>query len=314
MAKLIMPLSYTVDLDQRTRRTDIAEPLVQGDNQAHQIIMTARRGSAAADLSGATCQCYVVLPNKQTVLVSATVSGNVVTASLNTACYAVPGRVSILMRLSVSGAIVTPLYLNGSVVTGNTDAYLDPGDIVPSLEELLAQIGAMEAATAAANTTTGKANTAASAANTAATAANSAANTAVSAANTAVSIANTAATNAVTIATTAGANAVTIANTAATNANTAAAGANAATAKWNTVNVDVDMLPPEATPSGSVTQTATSTTIHLDLPQGRITNATLYMDDANQSVRMRVPDLPEVGITYAMDPDTTELYQRVHGY
>lgn len=274
MANLIMPLKCTVDLDQKTRRVDIAEPLVQGDNQAHQIIMTVRRGSAAADLSGATCQCYVVLASKQTVLASAAISGNVVTATLNAACYAVPGRVSILLRLSVGGMIVTPLYLSGSVITGTADTYIDPNDIIPSLEELLAQIAAMEAATAAANTAAGKADAAASAANTAAT----------------------------------------NANFATQEATAAAAAANLVADQWDDVSVDLAMLPPDGMAEGGITQTPNNTVIWLNIPQGRVTNATLYVDDATTELMQRMPTIPEVGIDYAMETDTTELYQRVHGY
>ncbi len=281
MANLYLPLNFTVDIDKDTKQMTLEAPLVAGDNQAHRVTVTCLRGQSAADLSNASATCYVVLSNRQTVIVAAVVSANKITATLNSACYAVPGRVYILVRLSTGSQISTPLYLTGSVISGTTDTYIDPGDIVPSLEELLALIGEMQTQI------------------TAAKAATTAANTATANANAATAAANTAAQGA---------------NTAAGAANTAAANANAATAKWDTVLVDVDMLPPDGTPSGSVTQTPNSTTIHLDLPQGRITNATLYMDDAAMTVMQRVPNLPEIGIDWVVDEGTTMLYQRVHGY
>ena len=56
------------------------------------------------------------------------------------------------MRLTLGGKTVTLSVLTLMVRKVLTDAIIDPGNVIPSLEDLLAQIEAMETATAAANT------------------------------------------------------------------------------------------------------------------------------------------------------------------
>ncbi|MEA5017058.1 MAG: hypothetical protein VB099_21125 [Candidatus Limiplasma sp.] len=181
MADIIIPLAFTIDLDAGTRQVTIAEPLEQGDKLAHRVIMTAKRGGAAADLTGASGLCGVVLSNRQTVIFAASISGNTVTATLPYECYAVPGRIRILLRLTAGGATVTPLDVTATVLNSATDTLIDPEDIVPSLEDLLAQMDAMAAGTAAANLAAASANSAAAGAVTATANANKVANLTVSA-------------------------------------------------------------------------------------------------------------------------------------
>lgn len=284
MANILFPLNFTVDVDKGTREVTLSEPLVQGDNTAHRINLTLKRGVADADLSGATAYCYVINASKQTVVVQGAVSGNIVYATLNSACYAVPGRIRILMRLSCGSVIETPLYLTGSVISGTTDAIIDPDDIVPSLDELLALVATMEAEIAESRAATDAASTATINTIAAGERADSAAEGAIAAKE---------------------------------NADKATANANAVAAKWDSVEVDVTMQPPNEPASGSVTQTEHETTIHLNLPQGSVTNATLYMADQEMELFMRMPLVPEIGTTYALDleePDQTELFRLEHGY
>lgn len=54
MATLFMPLEYAVNLEEKTKRISIQEPLVQGDKLAHRVTVTVRRG--ATDASKETFQ------------------------------------------------------------------------------------------------------------------------------------------------------------------------------------------------------------------------------------------------------------------
>lgn len=61
------------------------------------------------------------------------------------ACYAQEGDVKAVLRLSVStGARVTLAALILPVRNVLTDSIIDPGEVIPSLDDLLAQIAIME--------------------------------------------------------------------------------------------------------------------------------------------------------------------------
>lgn len=103
--------------------------------------------------------------------ITGTASGNKAQIILSGACYEIPGTISIVIKVgdTAIGACV------GSVYRATSDSIVDPEHVIPSIEELLAQIEACQTATNAATAAAASANSAATSANTAATAANSAA-------------------------------------------------------------------------------------------------------------------------------------------
>ena len=154
-----------------------------GDNLAHTWRVRVFDGGGAVALTGATVTGYFVRTDGNTVAVQGSVEGSTAIVTLAQACYAFEGDLKGVMRLTLGGKTVTLSVLTLMVRKVLTDAIIDPGNVIPSLEDLLAQIEAMETATAAANTAAGAANPAAAAsaartANTAATAATNAANAA----------------------------------------------------------------------------------------------------------------------------------------
>lgn len=157
--------------------------MLTGDNLAHTWRVRVFDGGEAVALTGATVTGYFVRTDGNTVAVQGRVEGNTVAVTLAQACYAFEGDLKGVMRLTLGGKTVTLSVLTLMVRKVLTDAIIDPGNVIPSLEDLLAQIEAMETATAAANTAAGAANTAAAAATSAASAANTAATAATNAAN-----------------------------------------------------------------------------------------------------------------------------------
>ena len=152
--------------------------MLTGDNLAHTWRVRVFDGGEAVALTGATVTGYFVRTDGNTVAVQGSVDGNTAAVTLAQACYAFEGDLKGVMRLTLGGKTVTLSVLTLMVRKVLTDAIIDPGNVIPSLEDLLAQIEAMETATAAANTAAAAATSAASAANTAATAATNAASTA----------------------------------------------------------------------------------------------------------------------------------------
>ena len=160
---------------------------------------------------------YVIRPDGNTVVITGTVDGNRAYIILPEAAYAVPGMITVTLRL-VDGSAKTVLAAWAvNVQRSASGDIIDPGHVVPSLDELLAQIDDMEQGTAAANQAASAANTAAANADAKATLADQKA-----------TLADTAATNANDKAALADQKA-TLANTAAEAADLAADAANDAT-------------------------------------------------------------------------------------
>lgn len=175
-------LDFTADISKGLAKTRLAPWLVAGDKQAHTFRVTVLDNGSAANMAGAGCAAYVVRADGVTVPVLGSVSGNVASVTLPASCYTVPGRVAVIIRLSTNSEINTIFYGDGAVLRSTTDTIVDPGGLIPSIDELLAQIAAMEAATKAANIATTNAQAQAQAAATAASNAQTKADEASSAA------------------------------------------------------------------------------------------------------------------------------------
>lgn len=174
-------INVKTDLALGVQKHRLGRLFAANDKLAHTINVTVLHDGAAADLSGQTITAYFIRQDEATVMVNGTLSGNVATVTLPSACYAKPGYFSLIIK--ASGDVSTAIFwADGTITRTSTDIIVDPEHIVPSLEELLAQISVMQTATAAANTATGKANTAAGNADTKAGLADTAAATANAAA------------------------------------------------------------------------------------------------------------------------------------
>ena len=115
-----------------------------GDNNAHTWRVTVMDGGEAAQVTGSVTG-YFVRPDGNTVAVQGSMTGNVASVVLAQACYAQEGDVKAVLRLSVStGAKVTLAALILPVRNVLTDSIIDPGNVIPSLDDLLAQIASME--------------------------------------------------------------------------------------------------------------------------------------------------------------------------
>ena len=115
-----------------------------GDNNAHTWRVTVLDDGEAAQVTGSVTG-YFVRPDGNTVTVQGSMAGNVASVVLAQACYAQEGDVKAVMRLSTAdGAKVTLAAMILPVRNVLTDSIIDPGEVIPSLDDLLAQIAIME--------------------------------------------------------------------------------------------------------------------------------------------------------------------------
>lgn len=175
------------DLKKPMRVVPLTGNLFSADKNGNLVGVEVLDNGQPAQLTGAVTG-YVIRADGATVTVTGTLSGNKASIVLPASAYIVVGQVSIVIKVGTVtvGACVSNVYRT------STDTVVDPGRVIPSISELLAEIGNMRTATAAANTATANANTATRNANTAA----NTANTAASNANAKATLADTAATTA----------------------------------------------------------------------------------------------------------------------
>lgn len=186
-----------IDVDAEIQMTPLKSLYASDDKNAHIFELSLYRGAEEMDLSGASAQGYFIRADGYTVPITGTISGNVVTLTLLDGCYYIVGNFNLIIKVSIGESRKSVFWGNGYVVRSMTDAIVDEENVIPSLDELLAQIAATESAAKAANQAASAANSAATSAAQAASAADanaSAANSAANAATAAASAATEAAT------------------------------------------------------------------------------------------------------------------------
>lgn len=181
-----------IDVDAEIQMTQLKSLYASGDKDAHIFELSLYRGAEEMDLSGASAQGYFIRADGYTVPITGAISGNIVTLTLSEGCYYVVGNFNLIIKVSIAESRKSVFWGNGYVVRSMTDAIVDEENVIPSLDELLAQISAAESAAKAANQAASAANSAATSARQAAIAANTNASSANSAANAAKAAAITA--------------------------------------------------------------------------------------------------------------------------
>lgn len=116
------------------------------------------------DLDGATVTAYFNRGDNVAVRVPGSAAGNVAAVTMKQECYAIDGPLLGIFRITLGGMTLTASVLRFVVGKGPYGAIVDAGKVIPSLDDLMAQIEAMERATSAANTAAENAQAAANAA------------------------------------------------------------------------------------------------------------------------------------------------------
>ena len=145
-------INHSFDLTRgRAQPHFITDALIEvGDAYSHEWNVALTLHGAPVDLTGATVNGYFVRPDGNTVVVAGTASGSVATVIPTATCFAVKGNVTAIMRVTLNGATVTVDACILVVRKDITSSYVDPGSVVPDLQQLLALIDECEAAAAAA--------------------------------------------------------------------------------------------------------------------------------------------------------------------
>lgn len=153
---------YRVDLEECPLAVQLTQPLSHQDALADVFSVAVRRGMKPIDLSGMTATAYLTFGDtRQTLPLSGTVNGSTASVTLTGDCYKLPGLFTLVLQLTDGDVRHTVLRVSGLIDRTACDDLLASGDLLPTLPELLEELGDMREATAAAQTAAGQARDAA---------------------------------------------------------------------------------------------------------------------------------------------------------
>ena len=181
--EFIQPIRYQIDLKDGLVQKPMSTQLMKGDAKANRVIVALTNDGELVDLSSTSVNGkFIRPPDEATIPLEGSTSGNEAIVELNDACYAEDGYCEINVILTAGGTRRTILALTGYVLRNGSGAYVDVGNVIPSIDDIIAQYAEMQRVTEAANTAAGNATTAASNADAKAQAAQTAATAATTAA------------------------------------------------------------------------------------------------------------------------------------
>lgn len=130
----------TVDLSGPRQVEALRGVLATTEENAHTFVISATRDGAPVALSGVVAGAFV-LPDGTTVpLEDGYIEDGAAVVTLNASCYALPGRFELAIFATADGATVALYLACGSVVRSQTEEVVDPGDIIPSVQQLINDI------------------------------------------------------------------------------------------------------------------------------------------------------------------------------
>lgn len=155
-------LHYEAELNEGIKVTTLSPIFCSGDIEAHSFIVKVMRKGKPVNLAGTTVRGFFIRPDNVTITLEGKVNADgEAVVTLSDACYNKQGRFQLVIRVTMGGVISTVFCGLGGMLLTVTDGYIDEDHVIPSLNELLAQIDAMKEATAAALEAADRANEAA---------------------------------------------------------------------------------------------------------------------------------------------------------
>ena len=144
---MIIDLNYRVDILKGIVSQNAEHPLYYDDQNAHRVNVSLYRGQEEIDLSGLSCNGYVVFVKEGASIgpLTGEVSNNTCSVVLPHEAYRHPGAIRVEIKLIDGDSVTTVLMLTGHVSSGRGDRVIDiAGSIVPSLDSLKATIEELE--------------------------------------------------------------------------------------------------------------------------------------------------------------------------
>lgn len=157
MAELYRSDICDVDISKSLVRSYVGIVLATGDKNANRFGAVLNRAGEPVNLTGCSVMGYFIRPNSETVACQGVQEGSMVYVDLPAACYTEEGTFSLAVKVSSTEITQTVRVIDGCIRLTQTETLVDPGEVVPSLDELLAHIAEMETVVAEAESATAEA-------------------------------------------------------------------------------------------------------------------------------------------------------------
>lgn len=148
------------DLQQIPEVVPLKGNLFSADQQGNRVGVIVTNNQQPVQLTGSV-NGYVIRSDGRTVIHNGAMQDNRAWFDLSASCYVAVGPIQIIVKVGNTTVGACSAY----VFRSSTDTYVDPGKEIPTVAELLAQIGTMRTATAEANNAAASAVSAAANAN-----------------------------------------------------------------------------------------------------------------------------------------------------
>lgn len=143
----------SVDLNEGLKRNRCGTVIATGDHHGNAFAAALYRDGEPVDITDCAVTGYFIRPAGDTVVIAGEVVGiNEAEVMLPQACYIDEGIFSLAIKVSGDDFTATVRVVDGMIKLSQTDVLVDPGEVVPALDDLLAHIAEMEAITNKAKT------------------------------------------------------------------------------------------------------------------------------------------------------------------
>lgn len=130
-----------IDLENgNINRTYLKHSIGYGDNNANKFGVRVFRNGEAETLLGSCYGLFIRADGATIIVNTGAVSGNLALVTLPEACYAVEGVFTLAIKVTAEEDVTTLRIVDGMVDRTRTDAVVDPGTLIPSIDDLMAAI------------------------------------------------------------------------------------------------------------------------------------------------------------------------------
>lgn len=154
MAGIMGNVIYEVELNRPSRVFQLGN-LYTGDQYEYRYEVHLTENGQPVDCSGVAVNVYAIRADGQTVVTTGTGNAQGFSVTLPASMHQVVGRIAVAARLVLENVKHVSWAAEGTVQASTTDVMIDPGHVVPNIDDLLAQIQRMEQATAGAEAVLG---------------------------------------------------------------------------------------------------------------------------------------------------------------
>lgn len=147
MEKIIQPMRFSVDVENGLTEQPQRHSLMKGDKNANRVILALYDGKKEVDLTGAAVTGTFTLAGVKIPL-TGTASGNEASITLSDACYSERGRYELRMLVTIGDVTRTLLFISGHVESDGEGGILDVENVIPSVQDIVAQYETMKVVTA----------------------------------------------------------------------------------------------------------------------------------------------------------------------